>query len=234
MAGYIKLHRGWRNNDVLRAPAQFSEPEAWLWLLENAAFKDMTRTGGSGQSVLVPEGHIHCSERSLASAWGWDRKRVRRFVSRLISGEMLSRDCPESDPSKGTKKGTSSGTTYRIVNWAKYQKQGQAKGPAMGPEQGPAEDQLGTTQEEGKEGKEEKNYAFAGRVVRLNFADYRRWQNAYPDLDLRAQLTARDDWLTGQPEKDRSRWFQSTSSWLAKRQQEAAALRPPQAPVIGI
>mgnify|MGYP003526614305 FL=1 len=71
-------------------------------------------------------------------------------------------------------------------------------------------------------GKEEKGgYAFCGSVIRLSDADFSRWQSAYPHLDLRAMLQMRDDWLGGQEPSVRSKWFNSTSSWLAKRQQDA-------------
>jgi hypothetical protein len=35
-------------------------------------------------------------------------------------------------------------------------------------------------------------------------------------------LQNRDDWLAQQPAEDRRNWFQRTSSWLAKLNEEAA------------
>lgn len=64
-------------------------------------------------------------------------------------------------------------------------------------------------------------FAFDGAVIRLRRDDYDRWESAYADLDLRAVLTSRDDWLRDQPEPERRRWFNSTSNFLAKKQQEA-------------
>lgn len=78
------------------------------------------------------------------------------------------------------------------------------------------------------------SYAFEGRVIRLTFEDLQRWKGAFANLDLMPLLTARDDWLAGQPEADRRRWFTSTSSWLANRQQLAFERKPPKEPVIGI
>lgn len=75
-----------------------------------------------------------------------------------------------------------------------------------------------------KEEKEQKGgYAFAGKVIRLNRSDFDQWRLAFPDLALPALLQSRDDWLAGQPVEVRKRWFPSTSSWLAKKQQEAFA-----------
>lgn len=64
-------------------------------------------------------------------------------------------------------------------------------------------------------------FAFAGSVIRLRRNDFDNWQSAYCDLDLPALLRARDDWLKSQPEAERKRWFNSTSNFLAKKQQEA-------------
>lgn len=79
----------------------------------------------------------------------------------------------------------------------------------------------------GKEGERDNKggYAFCARVIRLKQADFDQWQQSFPDLDLRSQLQARDDWLTTQDDAAQKRWFNSTSNWLAKRQQELARAR---------
>lgn len=208
MSGYIKLHRGWHESPMFKAEP-YCERAAWTWLLSNAAWKSVRRMGGKGNEIEIGVGQIHVSDRSLASAWGWDKKRVRRFLAKLERSKSA------------TIKRTTDGTVLSIENWAFYQ----GGGPTGGPTEGATEDRPGTTQEEGKEGKEEKQeggFAFCGDVVRLTFADFRRWQTAYPDLDLRASLQARDDWLATQGDDARRRWFLSTSSWLAAQQSKAA------------
>lgn len=77
------------------------------------------------------------------------------------------------------------------------------------------------TEEENNKG----GYAFSGKVIRLTERDFARWQRSYPDLDLRSCLQSRDDWLGTQPEPERKRWFNSTSNWLAKKQQQIASER---------
>lgn len=71
------------------------------------------------------------------------------------------------------------------------------------------------------EGKKD-NYAFSGRVIRLTASDLKRWAGSYPALDLPALLQSRDDWLVDRPEPERRKWFNSTSNWLSRKQQEAA------------
>lgn len=66
--------------------------------------------------------------------------------------------------------------------------------------------------------------AFEGRVIRLNELDFKRWERAYPDLDLGAVLQARDDWLADEADdKIRRKWFIATSNHLANLQQKARA-----------
>lgn len=207
MSGYIKLHRGWRDCEAFQ-DAPFSEREAWLWLLENVAWKDTHRRAGKGNIIEVGRGQIHTSERTLASIWQWDRKRVTRFLKRLKTAHMIT-------PSMGP-----SGALITVCNYAKYQSVGAIHGANDGADNGAIH---GATQEEGKEEKKEEGggFAFSGDVIRLTFADFRKWQNAYPDIDLRALLQSRDDWLLTQPEEARKRWFLSTSNWLAGQQGKA-------------
>ena len=68
------------------------------------------------------------------------------------------------------------------------------------------------------------NYAFAGRVIKLNWQDFTKWSEAFRAIpDLRALLQNRDDWLATRPERERRSWFISTSNWLAKKNTDALA-----------
>lgn len=77
-------------------------------------------------------------------------------------------------------------------------------------------------------------YAFAGCILRLTKTDFGKWTEAYANLDLRAELVARDAWLASDraTDEDRRNWYISTSKYLANRNMEAkakvAALRPDQ------
>ena len=70
------------------------------------------------------------------------------------------------------------------------------------------------------------DYAFDGKVIRLNERDFSKWDEAFQAIpDLRASLQNRDDWLANQPESDRRSWYISTSNWLAKQNTRALAER---------
>ena len=86
--GYFVVPRGWRGDPVFQ-DQPFSEREAWLWLLENAAWKDQCRRL---KQFTVPEnrGQVAASSRYLADAWKWPEPRVRRFRDRLIKAGKIS------------------------------------------------------------------------------------------------------------------------------------------------
>ena len=145
MSGFIKLYRGWRNTDGLIVPKHFSEFEAWLWLLENATWKDTTRWNAKGEEIRLKPGQIHVSLRSLATAWGWHESSVRRFLVRLEKAK------------KAAQLRAQSGTILTIENWSKYQSNDTANDTANDTDA----TQPRHTQEEGKELKETKNPVFA-------------------------------------------------------------------------
>ena len=64
-------------------------------------------------------------------------------------------------------------------------------------------------------------YAFCGQVIKVLKPDFDQWQSSYPDLDLRAALQSRDDWINRQDAQTKKKWFNSTSNWLANRQKDA-------------
>jgi hypothetical protein len=69
-------------------------------------------------------------------------------------------------------------------------------------------------------------YAFSGTVIRLTPKDFKSWEVAYPNINLMAELTARDAWLASDEatNDDRKRWFHSTAQHLANRDMKAKAM----------
>jgi hypothetical protein len=139
LTGYIRLYRGWRESDVF-GDEPMSEREAWLWLLESAAWKPVTRTNAKGERLRIERGQIHVSLRNLEKVFGWGKNKVARFIQRLGDHEMI-----------GTASGQS-GTLLTILNYGKYQDERDGRDSQSGTASGQSRD----TQEEGKEGKEEK------------------------------------------------------------------------------
>jgi hypothetical protein len=218
--GWIKLHRGWRDCDAFGAEP-YCERMAWVWLMENAAWKPMTRRAGKGDLVVIGRGQLHVSDRALGAAWGWERKRVERFLTRLERRQMV------------TQQRGHSGNVITIVNYEVFQKSDKEDGPSSGPSMGPIMGQPWATQEERKEGKEEKEaadagsgYAFEGTIIRLNQSDLSRWRSTFDAIpDLGAELTSLDAWLCGNGRAKQANWFQTVAGSLNKKHQELLAAR---------
>lgn len=207
MSGYIKLFRGWHDSDQFTADP-YCERAAWVWLLTNAAWKETIQRDQKGQAVTVARGQYRTSLRTLAAEWKWSVKRVRTFLKVL-----------EKCAAVGTQRARG-GTIITICKYDEYQSSGHTEGT----QEGTLGAHTGHTKEEGKELKEEKNthYAFFGRVIRLNSADYARWKARYHGLaDFEGELGSLDDWLNGQGEKTRKDWFHIVSGALNKKHQAA-------------
>lgn len=101
----------------------FDKARAWIDLLLLANHKDV-RISIDGKPVLITRGQFHTSELKLADRWGWDRKKVMRFLDVLEKDKMLTKEC------------TRRGTTLTIVNYAHFQVGGSADGTTDGTSDG--------------------------------------------------------------------------------------------------
>lgn len=79
--GYYRMHRGWMDHPMFK-PEPYTEREAWLWLIENAAWKDGRKRVGPC-TIEVKRGQVAASLRFMACAWKWNEPKVRRFLSRM-------------------------------------------------------------------------------------------------------------------------------------------------------
>jgi hypothetical protein len=128
--GYICLDRGALNHEFFERE-QYSEFEAWVWLLTEAAWKKRFRRVGD-YTANLERGQLIASVRFLAEKWGWKKTKVERFLNRLKTETMI---------------GTASGTGITIIticNYDKYQLVGDATGTDAGQNPGQIRDRCGT------------------------------------------------------------------------------------------
>lgn len=86
-SGFYLMYRGWMENAVFsREP--FTECQAWIWLIERAAWDDAVHSVGR-KRIKVERGQVAVSVRYLAEAWQWKKSRVSRFLERLKIGTMI-------------------------------------------------------------------------------------------------------------------------------------------------
>lgn len=87
VSGFYLLHRGWQDNPVFRNEA-FSRRDAFVWMVEQAAYAERRVAGPRGEIVLQ-RGQFSHSLRFMARAWKWDEAKVRRFVSALVAAQII-------------------------------------------------------------------------------------------------------------------------------------------------
>jgi hypothetical protein len=71
------------------AKEDFTEREAWIWLIKEAAWKG--RTVRVGRAIIdLERGQLAASMRFMAKRWGWSEARVRRFLNRLENDALIA------------------------------------------------------------------------------------------------------------------------------------------------
>lgn len=224
MTGYIKLHRGWRDNDLFKG--EYSRADAWVWLIERAAWKP-AKVRIKGQTVQIERGELSFSVRFMAEAWGWSKSRVDRFLADLRSETMI-----ETRSKIGTSAGHNAGQGQSIIticNYSKYQDRDGLERDNDDAKSGTKSGQQRDKEEELKEGKKEEvgggaSFAFFGRTIRLNDRDLAGWKRVYSAIpDLEAELSTIDAWWQGQDDPSPKNWFYRTSQMLNRKHQERLA-----------
>lgn len=142
MAGYIKLYRGWRECEAFKNEP-CTQREAWVWLLENAAWKPCQRRDAQGALVSIERGQFHTSIRTLAAEWQWSRGRVERFLNDLKTSHMISHETGHG------------GLLITVCNYDKYQAYEPSAGPSPEPSAGPSTSQAQGHTRRSKEVKED-------------------------------------------------------------------------------
>lgn len=94
----------------------FSEGQAWIDLIGLANYEN-GKTVYDGQLINCERGTVYRSCVYLADRWGWSRKKVRRFLSRLEADQMV------------VVNGTTHGTTILLVRYSFFQGQGPTNDP---------------------------------------------------------------------------------------------------------
>jgi hypothetical protein len=85
--GYIAVDRGLFDNPTF-APERYTEREAWLWMIAEAAWKPCRARVGRAV-IALERGQLAFSTRFLATKWRWSESRVRRFLDRLTADALI-------------------------------------------------------------------------------------------------------------------------------------------------
>lgn len=236
MAGYYRMHRGWQAHPIFGTKA-FSRRDAWIWLIENAAWQAM-KIRINGSTVTLERGQVSHSVRHLAKAWGWSKSRVARFLDELRDEKMIENAGQQRDSSgtaTRTRGGTENGTAQNIIticNYGKYQASSSEAGTGDGTDFGTGTNEKrsesGTNKKKEENKKEEVGgagappYAFVGKIIKLKSQQFDQWRQSYRNIDLVASLQAADDYYFEHPPPD-GKWFFPVSNWLRRDNTDTAA-----------
>lgn len=116
--GWILLHRQIQDCWIWQ-DRPYSKGQAWVDLLLLANHRDV-KIPIDGKPVEITRGQFHTSEVKLANRWGWDRRKVKRFLEVLESDRMLVKECSRN------------GTTITLVNYDNFQGDGTPDGTTHG------------------------------------------------------------------------------------------------------
>lgn len=85
---WYKVERGWLDNAFFQN-AEYSERDAWQWMIGEAAFED-SRISVNGKPFELSRGQLYASIRFMAQKFGWSVNRVVRFLERLREWGMVN------------------------------------------------------------------------------------------------------------------------------------------------
>jgi len=161
MTGWIRLHRS-----IWEHPAfpggEFSQREAFLWLVSQAAWKPASVRAGR-HMVDLERGQCAYSVRFLAERWGWSKSRVGRFLKGLKERDTIGTQT-------GTPAGTGSGTALTVIticNYDAYQSEAEGDGTLFGTDAGTGPDEKRDKEEESKNQEKKESVASDDLVGQL-------------------------------------------------------------------
>ena len=165
----------------------------------------------------LERGQFLTSLSTLSKETGLSLKQVRLALDNLEKTDEVA------------KLTSSKNTIITVIKYEQYQSKGTQSGKE-GASSGQSEGKEGATDKEHNNDKEynnnipasppkdntSKKYAFEGRVVKLTYEDFKKWETTYSEIpDLMAEIRAADDYYSENKTKD-GKWFFQVSNWLRR------------------
>ena len=91
--GFILISRGLLNHPRFKPHGALTNAEAWLWMIDAAAFKAHpvdVMAGRLRRRITIERGQLSYSVRFLSRAWRWSPNRVQRFLDDLQTDTSIS------------------------------------------------------------------------------------------------------------------------------------------------
>lgn len=88
--GYFMIERGLANLPLFNKEP-YTEREAWIYLIEHAAYQPCI-IEIDGMAIPLGMGELIASSRYLADQWGWTKDRANRYIQRLSRHGWIKTD----------------------------------------------------------------------------------------------------------------------------------------------
>lgn len=137
--GWIPLLKTTLSHESVGIKKPYSRFEAWVWLLAETKWEDTGKLldfGGKERYVDCPAGTVTHSERFMATAFGWSRKKLRNYLFLLESDAQIALKVVHQI------------RQITIVNWDTYRDATKKKEPAGLPAENRQGNQQGTKHKE--------------------------------------------------------------------------------------
>lgn len=115
MSGWYAMKRGWLDHEAFTPKGPWSRAEAWVFLVESAAYAPTTIDIG-GRPYVVARGSCCFALRFLATKWKWSVKAVQSFLATLERHEAIKVSVAKTGNGTKTKR-----TQITLCNYEKYQ-----------------------------------------------------------------------------------------------------------------
>lgn len=191
--GWYLMHRGWMESTDFRKEA-FSEPQAFLWSIEQAAFEPH-RQWFNGTQYEVGRGEFITSLHAMMAAFGWSEKRVRGFRDRMVRAQKWAK--------RGANVGAKAPTVLTVCNYALFQSPPKSEGEVSGNAEGERRAKLGRS-----EGEEQKEGINNSNEIQGKESESRALVPALPyadALEAWTQVAAVKQWKPAKPQLTEAR-----------------------------
>ena len=221
--GYFKLKRSFFSHWLWDQERVYSQGEAFLDLLQLAAFAPTKRLV-KGKLIPLERGELIASLRFLSERWSWGKDKVSSFLKLLDADSMTRRE---------TRQGES------VLILCNYNKHAENIGGSSdsyqthhqtGARQAPDSDPTNK-----KKDKKEKKplaetpaiaWSTAGGWEGITEQDQADWRTAYPACDIQRQLAAMTQWLKANPSKSKKKlWRKFITNWLSRTQERGGDIQ---------
>lgn len=217
--GFFKIQRKFFSHWLWEEDRSFSRAEAWLDMLQMAAFKETKRLV-NGKMISIPIGGIAASERFLGTRWKWSRSKVRAFLLCLVSDQMLDQQKDHGE------------TVLILCNYERYAFSVDDEKTTNEP----YEDQMETSEEPNKkkDNKKRNNKAEPQAIAwtlqdgftGITDKDKSDWKEAFPACDHNLELAKMNLWLKANPTRAKKKqWLRFIVNWFQRSQENGGSIQ---------